>query len=90
MVDLARGLDGWAQPTTGHRWGWAAFVMGLRALFDHAHTNTRRVDEAHERLRLSRVVSQETMSDVGLNRDDILGEPTWQADLPFFMQRDFR
>ena len=90
MVDLASGLDGWSRPAAGRRWGWAAFAAGLRACIEHELTNIRRADEAHDRLGRSRGVSDETVSDLGLSREDILGEPTWQADLPFFMQRDFR
>jgi hypothetical protein len=90
MVDLARELDGWAKPAAGHRWGWAAFAAGLRACIEHGRTSIRRADDAHQRICQSRDVSDETVSDLGLSREDILGEPTWQADLPFFMQRNFR
>ena len=90
MVDLARGLDRWLQPATVHRWGWAAFATGLWACIEHGRTNIRRTNKAHDGLCRSRGVSDETIGDLGLGREDILGEPTWQADLPFFMQRDFR
>jgi hypothetical protein len=35
-------------------------------------------------------MSDEAVRDSGLSPEEILGEPTWQSDLPFFMQRNFR
>ena len=90
MVDLARGLEEWSQPAAGHGWGWQRLAAGLRACIARGRTHVRRVDEAHHRVLLSRDVTDETVSDLGRSREDILGEPTWQADLPFFMQREFR
>ena len=89
MVDLVRGPEGWSRPAAGHGRGWAAFVAGLRTCIEQGRRHIGRADAAHDRVRLSRAVADQTVSDLGLSREDILGEPTWQADLPFFMQRDY-
>ena len=89
MVDLTGGLDGWSRPAAGHHWGWAAFAAGMRVCIEQGRGNLRRAGEAHDRVRRSKGVSDEAVRDSGLSPEEILGEPTWQSDLPFFMQRNF-
>lgn len=90
MVDLVRDLDGVATRSDGRCSGWGAPAEGLRACLEQSMTRLRRVEDAHERQRRSSAVTDETVRAAGLSREDILEEPTWQTDLPFFMQRTFR
>jgi hypothetical protein len=44
---------------------------------------------AHDAHRQHEEVSDRDLGDVGLSRDDALGIPSYQPELPFFMQRGF-
>lgn len=89
LADQAREPATWARPADGHRWGWPPLAAGLLACMEHGLTNIRRVEEAHGRLRRSKGVADETVKDSAFARENILGEATWQGDLPFFMQGNF-
>ena len=90
MVEPARESDQWVRPEARLRGGWSGFAASLHGWIERGRRASRRAEEAHDRLRRSQEVSDETAADLGLGREAILGEPSWQADLPFFMQRGFR
>ena len=89
MVDLGSEFCVWPAPDVARR-RWPAFLASVSAAIRSSFAGTIRVDQAHVRRCQAEVVTDETIRDVGLSRDVILGEPTWQQDLPFFMQRGFR
>lgn len=90
MVDLGAGSDIWGPPAHTRRRGWSGVAASVRTLMERRRASVGRVDQAHARRCRAEAVTDDTVSDVRRSRDDILGEPTWQADLPFFMQRGFR
>lgn len=44
---------------------------------------------AHERRRTWEAVGADTMRDLGMAPETVTGLPSWEADLPFFMQSGF-
>jgi hypothetical protein len=90
MVDPTNEPGTWSQQRFLDRWTLHRIAVVLCACIDRARTHMRRAEAAHDRLCAARVVTDDTIRDLGLSREYILGGPTWQADLPFFMQRNFR
>jgi hypothetical protein len=61
---------------------WAAICAAL------AEAWTRAERSHHRRLGFA-MVSPEVLHDIGLSAEETTGLPSWQPDLPFFMQTGF-
>ncbi|HMO09343.1 MAG TPA: hypothetical protein PKD10_17110 [Paracoccaceae bacterium] len=59
-------------------------------LFRRLRARIGGVNAAHAALRQHLAVTDRDIRDVGLLRDEVVGLPSHQPDLPFFMQRHFQ
>ena len=89
MVELSSELCVWPASEAARRW-WPNILTSVSAAIQNCLAGTTLVGQAHVRRSQAEAVTDETVSDVGLSRDDILGGASWQKDLPFFMQQGFR
>ncbi len=68
----------------------AATFWSLSGLFGRIRANTDALNAAHNARRQHLAVTDVDLKDVGLSRDEVVGSPCHQPDLPFFMQHDFQ
>ena len=57
----------------------------FRRLFAHIGA----VNDAYDARRRHLAVTERDLKDVAMSRDDVLGTPGYNPELPFFMQHDF-
>jgi len=56
------------------------------SLLQYFRDSVAEVDAAHEARRQIETLPEGVERDAGMSREEILGQQTWQASLPFFMQ----
>ena len=63
-------------------WSFSGLLRSIRA-------NTDSSNAAHNARRQHLAITDGDLKDVGLLREEVVGSPCYQRDLPFFMQHDF-
>ncbi len=61
----------------------------LDGLFRRLRGTTTGPTAAHDARRRHMTVADREIGDTGLSRDEVVGTPDYQSELPFFMQRGF-
>lgn len=77
------------QPTSPDQSVLVNLIRLWRALWRPEPALHDAVAAAHSRRRTLEGVTPADVRDMGLAREDATGIPTWQPDLPFFMQSGF-